>query len=89
MILQIYTIKDVLTGFKGNLFTATCEQEALRVLKTAVNQEGTYVATYAKDIELWRIATFDTQSGKVEQADAGATFCTRAINLLEKETNNE
>lgn len=89
MILQIYTIKDVLTGFKENLFTATCEQEALRTLKTAVNQEGSYVATYAKDIELWRLATLDTQSGEIQQAEAGATFCARAINLLDGESKNE
>lgn len=89
MILQIYAIKDVLTGFKESLFTATCEQEALRTLKAAVSQEGSYVNTFAKDIELWRLATFDTQSGQVQQADAGATFCARAINLINKEKSNE
>lgn len=85
MILQVYTIKDALTGYKENFFTASCEQEAIRFFKTAANQEGSYIKTFAEDIDLYRIGTFDTQSGKLEQSDAGPTFCMRAKNALETE----
>lgn len=78
MKLGIYDIKDTLTGFKEQVYTAVNDGEALRTFELIATSEGSYVNAYAKDIDLYKIGILDTQTGKVEGFEGGPEYMVNA-----------
>lgn len=67
MKIELYSVKDV----KANRFTGVVmfpsEAVALRAFTTAVNQgdSGTLLKEYPEDAQIFRVGTFDDESGVV------------------------
>lgn len=90
MILNIYNVKDALTGFKEHIFTSVNDAEAVRSFTVAALSAGSYVNTYAKDIDLYRIGNLDTKTGKITGIEEGPEFITNAkVIIKEAEKENE
>lgn len=65
MILPIYSIRDVHTGF----MTPTVDQNdasAMRNFGHAVMNAGSLMNSHPKDYSLYRIGTFDTENGNIK-----------------------
>lgn len=66
MKLNIYSIKDTVVGNFGNPFNMNNDEEAKRTFKNAVNSNnGSNIALNYTDMQLFKLGTFDTQTGEI------------------------
>lgn len=77
--LDLYALKDVLVGFQ-NPFVSPNRQTALRQLSLTVNaKEPNPIQATVEDVELWQIATYDSDTGVVVPK---LEFVCRALDCL-------
>lgn len=67
MIIQIYSIKDNVSGFTQPTFELY-EPAALRNFSFAVNQSG-MMNFKPEDYSLWHVGTFDSETGVIDPVD--------------------
>lgn len=65
MIQNIYSIKDNLTGHE-NLMVQANDPVALRFFRMMANEKGNKINIYAGNMELWRLGSWDTATGKIQ-----------------------
>lgn len=61
MIMNIYSIKDVVSGSFGNLVLQANDQLAIRTFK-GICQDS----KIAKDLQLFKMGSFNVEEGKIE-----------------------
>lgn len=67
--MNLYTVRDSKAGTYNKPHTAINDAEAQRGFHSAVNDPNTFVNKYPEDFDLYRIGTFDVQSGKILAED--------------------
>ncbi|UPW36501.1 nonstructural protein [Peromfec virus RodF8_36] len=66
MKLNIYAIKDTIVGSFMNPFYLQNDEQAKRSFKLATNDEKSDYSKIKKDLQLFKIGTFDDESGIIE-----------------------
>lgn len=64
--MKIFAIKDLKIGSFTKPFVDTHEQNAIRGFEQVINDKQSMYAKYPEDFELWKIGSFNDESGKVE-----------------------
>lgn len=79
---NIYVIKDLKVGFRQPMFLAN-DEVAKRMLHITLKQDKTCeLAQAPADFELWRIGSYDSDTGVVE---GGLEFISTIAELLPKD----
>jgi len=79
---MLYGIKDdKVHAFTGKLFEARNDQEASRMLHAAVNDDKIQLSMYPEDFSLWRIGTYDDETGILKQGKDEPRHVCGAISL--------
>lgn len=68
MVINIYSMRDALTGYAQPTFDLN-DSVALRNFSFACTRSDSVLRSNAKDFDLCRIGSFDTESGKIVPAD--------------------
>jgi len=66
MISTLFTIKDVKTSAFRQIFMFEHKNAAIRAFRTSVNDEGTEMALYPSDFELYSIGEFNKTNGDLK-----------------------
>lgn len=61
---NVYAIQDELAGFLGLTLDVTDDQ-AIRNFEFAINKEGTMYHDFAKNFSLYRLGSYDSESGEI------------------------
>lgn len=61
MIMNIYSIKDVVSGHFGQLMLQSLDQLAIRTFKGICED-----SKISKDLQLFKLGSFDTETGIIE-----------------------
>lgn len=64
MIYNVYAIRDIKTGFMTPTFDVN-DQTAIRNFSHAVVNSDTVLFSYAKDFSLYRLGTYDSDTGSL------------------------
>lgn len=62
---EMYSFKDVKIGFMEPFLQKNSEV-AKRTFETTLTTEKNILSSYKNDIELWKIATFNENTGEIE-----------------------
>lgn len=89
MITELYAIRDAITGFKETIITALNEAEATRMFENMAKTPGTIVHEFAKDMDLYRLGTMETKTGKIETPESGPVFIVNALVIKKEEQNGK
>lgn len=65
---NIYAIKDIKGGEYNTPFFQMTDAHALRIFRTEVNRasDQNLIYLYPEDFELFRLGTFESETGKIE-----------------------
>lgn len=66
MKLEIYTIRDKKTDVYNTPFFQRSVEEAMRTIADAANDERTHLAKFPDDFEIYRLGSFNDNSGKID-----------------------
>lgn len=75
MIINYYSIYDVVAEHYGTIFAAPTHGSAERMLEDSVNKPETPHNTHPKDYRLFYIGTFDDEHAKLESPDNPVLIC--------------
>lgn len=65
--LNLYAVKDVKSQLFNNPFVQKTDGTAIRTFATACEDKNTDLNKYPSDFSLYRIGTYDEESGKLSQ----------------------
>lgn len=82
MNMNIYAIKDTKTQYK-NVMILQNDAVALRTFKALADDPHSEIHTYADDMELWKLGTWDNITGQI--TGTAPEFMEKAINVMEIE----
>lgn len=82
MRLEIYAIRDTMVGFMTPFYQAN-EQVALRNFKIRINNPTSELKAIAENLELYKLGTFDDQSGEISPLKR-SVFMAKGNDVLEK-----
>lgn len=78
----VYSMRDQLTGFIQPTFEVS-DQVALRNFSYAINKQDTLLYASAKHFDLYRIGTFDTDTGEIVKEEP--SIVATGLSVLESE----
>ena len=64
MMLGLYSIRDIHTGYLS-ITTDINDNSALRNFEHALEQQNTLYYTHPSDYDLYRVGTYDTETGEI------------------------
>lgn len=79
---NIYAIRDLKVGFLP-CFTDTNDSVATRNFKFACSRRESMYMAEPKDFDLFRVGSFDVESGRLEALDVPVLVCS-AVDLVEE-----
>ena len=65
MIMNLYSINDSTAGEYGQPAPMNNDAVAVRSFGTLVNEKGTIMNTKPSDFSIWKVGTFDTETGTI------------------------
>lgn len=71
---NVYAIRDIHTGFLSPTFEIN-DAVAMRIFSHAVLQSESVLFTHASDYSLFRVGTFDADTGRLEPVDLPVLVC--------------
>lgn len=74
MIFNVYSIRDIHTGFMSPTFEIN-HAVAMRNFNHAVQNSDSILFTAAKDFDLYQIGTFDSDTGKLMPLELPLQIC--------------
>ena len=74
MTFNVYAIRDIHTGFLSPTFEIN-DAVAMRNFSHAVQQSESVLFTHASDYSLFRVGTFDADTGRLEPEQLPALIC--------------
>lgn len=77
---EIYAIKDTKTNYR-NILLQQNQNVARRTFKALANDKNSEINTYAEDMELWRLGTWDNITGQITAEEP--CFICKAIDYKE------
>lgn len=84
MTYNMYAFRDALVGYMAP-FLQSNDNQAIRTLRTAVNDPASVMAASPKDYDLWQVGTYDDQAGLISNTQP--RHVANAIDL--KETRHD